>query len=1029
MRLFPQILLLIFLACSSVFLRAETPGVVVSGNARFTVITPNLIRMEYAPDGKFVDLPSWFAVERATRDTDAQITAQNGKVEIDTGAIHLTYQGDGKPFSADNLQAEIKKGDDKVPWKPGLPSTQNLGGTIRTVDGLFGPVSLGEGVLSRDGWYLLDDSKSALFTNDWIQPRPKNGGFDWYLFGYGLDYRAALHSLTAVGGAVPLPRKYTMGTWYSRYWPYTADQFKQIVQEYEDHGFPLDNIVMDMDWHLNRSPFPHSNTWTGYTFDRALIPDPAALLKWFHDQGLHITLNDHPAGGIQPHEEMYADFMRAMGQDPASGKTIPFDAGDKHYLDTSYQYSHLPREKDGVDFWWLDWQQYPNTISLPDLTNLQVLNFYNFTRSEADGLRGQSFSRWAGWGDHRYPIEFSGDAFINWPMLSFEVPFTSTAGNVGAFFWTHDIGGHWGPRDAELYARWVQFGALSAALRSHSTRDPNLDRRPWAEWGDLAEASMRRSFRLRSEMMPYLYTSAWQATKDSVPFIRPLYLDFPDVEQAYHNGQEYLFGDNLLVAPITQPGAGPNKVASQAVWFPKGDWFDFFTGESFTGPTEGIAADPLDSFPLYVQGGVPLPMQAYTHRPGSAPLTNLVLRCYPGLDGQSGSSRVYEDDGVTRGYEHGEFATTKLTYVRHGDEITLSVAPTQGTFKGQPSSRRCVVELPDTAKLTSCSQAGAQMSYDDKLMMNRIELPESSIQTGWTLVVHTTVIDPATVAQRAVAQHLQDLLGEPYEAWRAKNVPLAPGMEAAFAAAKGVSLVEQRLHPYFLDSSAVLLYCHNHQTAPDSVTVTVGRAAPTQVSLRSGDPVPGAPAPTVPTGVEAPLPTPVTVTLTDPSFDGLVLREAALHVKPPRPDWLDPANDLALKAQAQASSGNAAAAIDDVVGGYGFHGDRSASPSTEWVTSGEKVGAWIKLTWPQPIQANAVYIYDRPNLDDQVVWGTFEFDDGTTIHTNILPNDGTTPLRTALPLKTIHWLKFTVTKTSPKTLNVGLSEIAVTREK
>jgi hypothetical protein len=340
------------------------------------------------------------------------------------------------------------------------------------------------------------------------------------------------------------------------------------------------------------------------------------------------------------------------------------------------------------------------------------------------------------------------------------------------------------------------------------------------------------------------------------------------------------------------------------------------------------------------------------------------------------------------------------------------------------------VELPDTAKLTSCSLASAQTSYDDKLMMNRIELPESSVRTGWSLVVHAAVIDPATITQRAVAQHLQDLFGEPYEAWRARNVPLAPEMEAAFAAAQGISLIEQRQHPYFLDSSAVLLYCHNHQTSPDAVTVTVGDAAPTQVSLRSGDPVPGAPAPTTPTGVEytGAAPTPVTVALTDPSFHGLVLHESSLHLKPPPPDWLQPANDLALKAQAEASSGNAAAAIDDVVGGTGFHGDKG-DQSKEWVTNGEKVGAWIKLTWAQPIQANAVYIYDRPNLNDQVVWGKFEFDDGTKIATNVVPNDGTTPMRTTFPMKTIHWLKFTVTRVSPTTSNIGLSEIAVTREK
>jgi hypothetical protein len=417
-------------------LRAETAGTAVAGKARFTVITPNLIRMEYAQDGKFLDLPSWFAVKREARDTDARVTARDGKVEIDTGAVHLVYQDNGKPFSAENLHAEIKKGSGTVDWKPGMLSTGNLGGTIRTVDGLMKPVSLGEGILSRDGWYLLDDSTSAVFTANWVEPRPKSGDLDWYLFGYGSDFRAAFRSLTAVGGAIPLPRKYTLGVWYSRYWSYTADEFKKIVQEFGEHGFPLDTIVMDMGWHSNPSKLPHIDNWTGYTWNRTLIPDPAALLGWFHDQGVHVTLNDHPASGLQPGEDMYADFMRAMGKDPGSNASIPFDAADKQYLDTFYQFSHLPSEKDGVDFWWLDWQQSANTRGMPDLTNLQVLNFYNYTRSAQDGQRGQCLSRWAGWGDHRYPLEFSGDAFISWNVLAFEVPFTSTGGNAGAFFWS-----------------------------------------------------------------------------------------------------------------------------------------------------------------------------------------------------------------------------------------------------------------------------------------------------------------------------------------------------------------------------------------------------------------------------------------------------------------------------------------------------------------------------------------------------------------------------------------------------------------
>ena len=154
-----------------------------------------------------------------------------------------------------------------------------------------------------------------------------------------------------------------------------------------------------------------------------------------------------------------------------------------------------------MDFWWLDWQQGPDTRSVPDLTNLFWLNTLLYQHTAQNGQRGLSFSRWAGWGDHRHPIHFSGDADTGFPTLAFEVPFTSTAGNVGCFFWSHDIGGHMGGRNEESYARWCQFGATSPVLRSHSTRDAQTDRRPW-NYPAWAENSMRASFHLRSELVP-----------------------------------------------------------------------------------------------------------------------------------------------------------------------------------------------------------------------------------------------------------------------------------------------------------------------------------------------------------------------------------------------------------------------------------------------------------------------------------------------------------------------------------------------
>ena len=177
----------------------HTGGQIVVGQARFTVLTPQCIRLEYSSSARFVDDPSFFAVNRNVRSKDAKIVSDASSTTIDTGVIKLSYKSDGQPFDADNLHAIIGNAD----WHPGLTNAENLGGTERTLDGWDGARMLSDGVLSRDGWYLLDDSKSVLFSNDWVKSRPTDAGTDWYLLGYGNDYKAALKSLMTISGPVP----------------------------------------------------------------------------------------------------------------------------------------------------------------------------------------------------------------------------------------------------------------------------------------------------------------------------------------------------------------------------------------------------------------------------------------------------------------------------------------------------------------------------------------------------------------------------------------------------------------------------------------------------------------------------------------------------------------------------------------------------------------------------------------------------------------------------------------------------------
>lgn len=726
-----RIALIIAFLAAPIFAESQ----VVSGNYRFTVITPNLIRIEHSPAKKFLDEPTYFAVDRKAR-FDAKILKEPQRVVIDTGVIELKCEDIGGPPMP--LSATIRHNGKTYDWKPGQKQTGNLGGTIQTLDQVTGPVPLGEGVLSRDGWYLLDDSDRHVLKDNWIAPREKEeGAFDWYLFGYGRDYKAALKSLTAISGPVPMPRKYALGAWYSRYWPYTSADYRQIVKEYHDNGFPLDVIVLDMDWHITDVPKEQGGGWTGFSWDRKLLPDAEELLKWFKEQNLAVTLNLHPMEGIHKHDTAFEPFMKELGLDPAKDAPPKFDIGDRKYVEAFFKHGHNPLEDAGVDFWWMDWQQdgdMPFVPSVAGLRHMPWLNQLYFQQSQRKGLRGLSFSRWGGWGDHRHPIHFSGDAGTNWESLAFQIPFTSTAGNVGCFFWSHDIGGHMGARNEESYARWCQFGALSAALRSHSTRDEKMDRRPW-KYEKWATDSMRKSFRLRSELFPYIYSSVAQSCKESIPLIRPMYLEYPEDEEAYRNPQQYMFGDHLLVAPITMPGVGPRKVAWQVVWFPPGEWFNFFTGEKYTGPSTQIVAADIDEFPLFARAGAPIPMQAFKERMTSTSLDPLVIRCFLGSRHSWDAFALYEDDGLS---SDDKAAMTRISTRYDLTEYGLTVAPPRGVFNGQAQRRKLVIELKQTDHPDRVgSNHRVSHDFQDVDSSNRIEVPAYSIRDSFDM--HMTV--------------------------------------------------------------------------------------------------------------------------------------------------------------------------------------------------------------------------------------------------------------------------------------------------
>src|SRR5690242_821142 len=523
---------------------ADPKAIVVDRHARFTVLTSQLLRLEWSETGAFEDHASLVFINRRLPVPGFKTSQADGWLTIDTGKLRLRYRSDDCEFRAENLEISVNLNGRTITWHPGIEDTGNLQGTIRTLDGVKGSTPLGQGLLSRDGWVVVDDSPNPLFDNSawpWAMPRPSSGRQDWYFFGYGHGYKQALLDYTRVAGKIPLPPRFAFGTWWSRYWAYTDEEFVDLVRQFRQHEVPLDVLVIDMDWHPTfgvkwwenkKDPSGHTLGWTGYTWNPLYFPDPGGFLSWVHKQGLKATLNMHPASGVQPFEQQYPQMARAMGIDPASNQYVKFDIADKRFATAYMNILHHPLEKLGIDFFWLDWQQEPDT-SIPGLNNTWWLNYVHFADMEREGKRPLLFHRWGGLGNHRYQIGFSGDTISVWESLAFQPYFTATAANVGYGYWSHDIGGHMpGEVSPELFTRWIQFGVFSPILRTHTTKNPESERRIWA-YPEPYSDIMRDAYRLRYSLIPYIYTAAREAYDTGISMLHPMYYDYPEAPEAY----------------------------------------------------------------------------------------------------------------------------------------------------------------------------------------------------------------------------------------------------------------------------------------------------------------------------------------------------------------------------------------------------------------------------------------------------------------------------------------------------------------
>ncbi|MDR1703697.1 MAG: glycoside hydrolase family 31 protein [Clostridiales bacterium] len=718
-------------------------GAVVQGSGyRFTVLTDRMVRMEFNEDGVFEDRATKTVINRELPVPSFRVIEKQDRLLIITDSLRLSY--DLKPLAPGGMGIEVggNVSSYRSKWIYGQ-AFETLKGTARTLDEADGAIPLEEGLLSANGFSLIDDSKSMLIEADgWVSPR-RPGVIDLYFLGYGRDYLGCLKDFFKLAGPAPLIPRFALGNWWSRYYKYTDKEYIALMERFKAEGIPFSVGVIDIDWHHTSIDPKYGSGWTGYTWNQEFFPDYKAFLAKLREMGLKITLNLHPADGIRGHEAMYLEMAKDLGVDYANEDKIPFDAADKAFWEACFKHVFHPYEEDGVDFWWIDWQQEGGT-SVAGIDPLWMLNHIHYLDNCRDGRRGLTFSRYAGLGSHRYPVGFSGDTYATWESLDFQPYFTATASNAGYGWWSHDIGGHMhGYKDDEMALRWVQLGVFSPIMRLHSTSSPFNQKEPWM-FGPLAERGMKAFLRLRHRLAPYLYTMNHRFNAQGEPLIQPMYYSHPYTWEAYEVKNQYWFGSELIACPITAPADTVTAMGKFTAWLPEGRYTDIFNGRVYQGGRKLALYRDLEHMPVLAKAGaiVPLAYGSSENAVSENPVWLEVL-FFPG----SGHFELYEDNGMTG--ENLRYAITEFTMSEKDERLLITINKPVNNSGVVPENRRYKITVYGVTN--EAEGDNSNVNYDKSKKTLSFEFPD---ENG----AHSLLVKIGPPAENNIAAEVFDML-------------------------------------------------------------------------------------------------------------------------------------------------------------------------------------------------------------------------------------------------------------------------------
>ena len=634
---------------------------------RITVLTERLVRIEYNETGVFEDRPTLLAQFRNMNKPNFSVSETETFLKITTRYFILEYKKekniDGGKFSP-SANLRISLNNTNRFWYYNHPEAKRYPAIIGHENNKLAKI---KGLYSLDGFISIDDSNNDVIAqNGEIQPRNYKG-IDTYVFLYNKDYYYCLNDYFMLTGKPQLIPRYALGNWYSKNEFYNEEKIEKVSNKFIKNDVPISLFIL--------------NKWSNKfdlndSYDNFKVTAQKML-----QNNIKLGLSIYDIGNFN--SNLFTNLSKYLKSD--KNGNIPFNLYDPKTIDAYLKLIIHPLIMNGVSLLELN-----NAINYKrsELLKYYLYNDQKIITNRRPIICGSTSNIPL----HKYSTVYSGSSIVGWETLKNILAFNITSFNIGMSYWVHDIGGTYdGIEDNELYTRFVQLGVFSPIMKLSSEGGKYYKREPW-NWGIKTSKIATDYLKLRYRLIPYLYTEAYKYHKFGKPIIEPIYYRYPELYDDSLYRDEYLFGSQIFISPITERKNYLMNRVIHKLYIPEGIWYDYFTGKRYKGNKRYTSFYKEEDYPVFVKSGSIIPLSSNNYNDVGLP-TELELLIFPG---ENNTYSIYEDDGNTFEYENGNYIITNIELLSKKNSYNLTILPVEGKVGILPKIRNYKIRFKNT---------------------------------------------------------------------------------------------------------------------------------------------------------------------------------------------------------------------------------------------------------------------------------------------------------------------------------------------